>query len=255
MPVGQPILMKLKKNNMAQLNEIKNLMSRIGEHVIEKTIFNELYNINNTYSLQTLNEETLSRIINKHGKDGFIIVSANRSGLDNETNNKNTKNLINDLKTSQYGYFPVYGGYHGSDEVTDSFEPSYIVYNHAKEDSSAYLKFKNLYEFGLTLCKKYNQDSVYVQAPDEAPMYVDCNGNKVSGQSSKNFKVNDYAQTFYTTTKREKRSGKDYNDSLITQPQRFTADIQFESMYRRASPSTYFDRMKRCKLGEVFIDK
>ena len=93
---------------MGSLNEIKSLMSRIGEQVKEKTIFNELYDINNIYSLQKLNEETLSRIINKHGKDGFIIVSANRSGLDNETNNMNTKSLINDLKTSQYGYFPVF---------------------------------------------------------------------------------------------------------------------------------------------------
>lgn len=237
--------------------------------------------------LRRIDEGGVNRILS-HGKYGFIVISANRSEIysDNPNNdlsdeyeewckiekrdvedNKNMNfwlqkrnkqadnDLLKDLKTSKFSYTPVYGGYHGTDDVTDSFEPSYIVYNHAKEDSSAYLNFNELYDFALTLCRKYNQDSVYVQAPNEAPIYVDCNGNKVSGQSSKNFKINDYTQMFYTTAKREKRSGKDYNDSLITQPQRFTADIQFESMYRKASPSTYFDRMKRYKLGEIFIDK
>ena len=62
---------------MAQLNEIKNLIERTGGKVRMKTPFNVLYGISNPYSMQKLNEETLSRIINKHGADGYIIVSAN----------------------------------------------------------------------------------------------------------------------------------------------------------------------------------
>ena len=41
---------------MGQLNEIKNLMERIGETVDGRTIFKELYNIDNEYPLQKLNE-------------------------------------------------------------------------------------------------------------------------------------------------------------------------------------------------------
>lgn len=234
--------------------------------------------------LRRIDEGGINRIMS-HGKYGFIVISANRSEIYSEDadknltsmyeewcedenkdivdkanmdfwlnkyNKKQDKNLLNDLKNSPYSYTPVYGGYHGTDNVSDSYEPSYIVYCHAKMDAQAYLSFEDLYKFALELTKKYRQDSVYIQMPNKAPIYVNGNGEQVSSKSSMNFKFNDYTQEFYTTVKRKKRNSSD--GYFNTQPQRFTADIQFESMYRKANPSTYFDRMKRRKLGEVFID-
>lgn len=238
--------------------------------------------------LRQINEGGLNRIM-AHGKYGFIIISANRSEIYSsnkdldltpeymdwcnkehvdpsektkmnfwlrQRNKQAESQLLDDLKKSIYSFTPVYGGYHGTDNVADSFEPSFIVYCHSKDDSKNYLNWNNLYNFALKLCKKYKQDSVYIQAPDEAPIYVNAKGEKANSRESKNFKFNDYTQTFFTTAKREKRTKVDYDNSLITPPQRFTADIQFENIcrYCKAGPSTYFDRMKRRKLGEIFIN-
>lgn len=222
-----------------------------------------------------LNETSINRIL-KHGENGMIIISANRSSIDsdneqnslkgdfekwcdkekvdytdvdqqkfwlNERNKQAEADLKKILKASPFAYSPVYGGYHGTDSVVDSFEPSYIVYAHGKNYSTDYEPFDKLYKFALELCKKYKQDSVYIQPPHEAPYYVNGDGQTVSSKSSKNFKVNDDSQEFFTTSKRKKNN-----------PQKFTADIQFESLYRGSSPSTYFDRMKRRQGGEVFLD-
>lgn len=231
-----------------------------------------------------LAEGGVNRIL-AHGKDGMIIISANRSGIesyvegndlsaeykqwlslnkesDNEENrnrflsirNKEAEqNLKRDLQNSPFAYSPVYGGYHGSDGVDDSFEPSFIVYCHGKRYSTDKEPFEKLYNFAIELCRKYKQDSVYVQAPNEAPVWIGQNGEKLSGISSNNFKINDFSQQYYTTINRSKRNTTDMG--LETKPQRFTADISFsECMWRKFGPSTYFDRMKRSQLGEVFLD-
>ena len=235
--------------------------------------------------LRRIDEKGLNRIIN-HGKYGFIIISGNRSEIySSDEHNDLTKDyeewcktnhfeltdknkqkmwltkrnkaadieLADDLKKSKYAFTPVYGGYRGQDDVVDSFEPSYIVYCHAKNDSKAYLDWNNLLNFGIELCKKYKQDSFYVQSPGETPMYIGQDGKPKSSSSSLNFKLNDYNQEVFTTTNRYNKSGKTVN-GLETRPQRFTADINFESCYRKAGPSTYFERIKRRKLGEVFLD-
>ena len=41
---------------------------------------------------------------------------------------KNTKSLIADIKKSGYSYFPVYGGYKGTDGMVDKYEPSFFHY-------------------------------------------------------------------------------------------------------------------------------
>lgn len=222
-----------------------------------------------------LSEISVNRIL-KHGENGLIIVSANRSSIDSDNNsnslsqeyeqwcnrnnvdssdisqqkfwlkerNKKTDiELKDDLRKSPFAYSAVYGGYKGSDDVVDNFEPSYIVYSHGKNYSIDYEPFDKLYEFALELCRKYKQDAVYIQPPQESPYYVNGNGEKNSNTSSLNFKVNNDKQEFFTTINRKKNS-----------PKTFTADIQFENVFRGSNPSTYFDRMKRRQCGEVFLD-
>lgn len=149
--------------------------------------------------------------------------------------------LLEDIKKAGYAYSKTFGGYHGTDNVVDSYEPSYIVYNHNRGGS--YGNWDSIYNFAIDLCKKYKQGSVYVQAPDEAPVYISGDGEVVSSTSSKNFKINRDKEEFYTTNKRKKNK-----------PQRFTADIQFESMFRGHGPSDYTDRVRRRQSGEVFLD-
>lgn len=227
----------------------------------------------------SITEGGLNRMMH-HGRHGMIIISANRSAVrsdnpnadlskeyehylavtrqqpDEETeakflkerNKKAEASLLSDIKSAGYAYSKVFGGYHGSDDVVDEYEPSFVVYNHAPSHSNDYRNWEALKKFAIEMCGKYKQDSVYVQAPNEAPVYLDAQGNQANSSSSKNFKFNRDQEMFYTTTKRDK-----------TQPQRFTADINFESVVREGrirtvnSPSYFEDGERRRREGEVFL--
>lgn len=230
------------------------------------------------FKVKRLNELNINRI-KKHGEAGFIIVSACRSQV--ESDNPNTdlsedyknwakqhyiadedidkednkgrflkdRNYQSDadlermLRSSSfpYSFSPVYGGYHGTDGAVDSFEPSYIIYNYKKDGTAG--EWGDLHDLALALCRKYKQDSVYVQAPGEPPVYQDCDGNTISSKSSLDFKYNRPEEEYFTTAKREKRGT----------PQRFTAGIQFEELYRGPGPGDYGTRMKRRKQGEIIL--
>lgn len=228
------------------------------------------------FGLQQIDEGGVGRILS-HGKNGFIIVSANRSNIystnkncdltqyykqwcnenGQDYTNKKTQvewlknrnknadlELKKDLKNRPFAYSAVYGGYHGTDDVVDSFEPSYIVYSQGKPTKrlSEDIAFDKLFAFAKELCLKYKQESVYVQAPGQSPNWVDRFGNKTNEKSSNKFKINRGEETFYTTTKRDKNN-----------PQRFTADIVFENLYSSIGPSSYSDRIKRTQCGEIFL--
>ena len=65
-----------------------------NENVMER-----YYNIEyNDYRPVLLKETTLDRILIKHGQNGFVCVSANRSDWPKEVNDENTKQLIGDIK-------------------------------------------------------------------------------------------------------------------------------------------------------------
>lgn len=209
-----------------------------------------------------------------HGKNGMISISANRSKIasnnpncdltdeyqkfldatdvqdDAETremwlNDRNRradaslKSFIRD--DTPYSYTVTYGGYHGNDGVVDSYEPSYVIYNYDRQGNP--LDWEKLKELALYLCREYHQESVYVQAPDEAPVYLDCNGNRTDKQSSKNFKINRDKEMFYTTNKRKKNH-----------PQRFTADIQFENTMLPVGPGSITELRKRLSSGEYLLE-
>ena len=148
--------------------------------------------------------------------------------------------LVKNIKETGLSYTPVYGGYHGTDKVVDDFEPSFIVYT--KDKSGNDVPFNIVYQKALEWCGKFNQDSVYVQAPGDVPRYLDKDGKQTNSHSSKNFKYNRENEEYYTTTKRDK-----------TKPQRFTADIRFESFFRKGV-SSYTERMRRSQSGEFFLD-
>lgn len=221
--------------------------------------------------LHPISEANLNRII-QHGKSGMIVISANRSDVHSDNpncdltpeyeewlnnngaehseetaerwlkmrNNDAQKALLNNIKDSGLSYTPVYGGYHGEDGVVDLYEPSFIVYS--KDKTGEDVPFEYVYNKALQWCDEFSQESVYVQAPGEAPVYLDKDGNQSNSSSSKNFKYNRGDEMFYTTTKRKSSN-----------PKRFTADIQFESYYRKGV-SSYTERMRRSQSGEFFLD-
>ena len=228
-------------------------------------------------NLMSLSEASLNKMMD-HGKTGMVIISANRSaiestnpeqdltsefenslepmggvqGVDSDAmydemqkwlkwrNAHADKELKNDIHTAGFSYTPVFGGYHGSDDVVDSYEPSYVVYCYDRQGKP--LNFQDLEDFAIEMCRKYKQDSVYVQRPGQPPVYLDADGNQVNTTSTNDFKFNRDDEEFFTTTSRDK-----------SHPQRFTADIVFESMYIPLRPASYNESMRRIKSGEYIL--
>lgn len=192
---------------------------------------------------------TVDRIMKKHGDNGFVILSANRSDKDEDYNTKATQSLISDLKNSGFSYLPSYGGYRGPDDVVDSYEPWFIVFNYNGKGEPQ--DRNELYSFALEMCGKYEQTSVYVNAPGEAPNNLNRNGKKVNKHSSKNYVKNDLSQESYTSLS----SPKEIEDNMSKGLQvggRFTSDIQFENrMYVNPMPCQLSERMRR--KGEIMI--
>ena len=150
------------------------------------------------------------------------------------------KQLRRDIQEAGFSYTPVYGGYRMQETGEESHEPSYVVYCYDRNGQPR--DFEELKQFGLKMCLKYSQESVYVQAPDKAPVYLDYNGNQINSTSSNNFKFNRDDEEFFTTTSRDK-----------DHPQRFTADVVFENMYSPLRRGDYNENMRRRKSGEYIL--
>ena len=230
------------------------------------------------HNVMPLSEASLNQMM-EHGKTGMVILSANRSAIRStdprldltaefeadmedrygsvdridsdalmgemgdwlrERNARRDRELKNDIKSAGYSYTPVFGGYHGKDGTVDSYEPSYVVYAHDR--SGEPVDFQELVEFALEMCRKYDQESVYVQGPGKPPMYLDSEGDRVDTSSTDRFRLNRDDEEFFTTTSRDK-----------TSPQRFTADIVFESMFVQLRPASYNENMRRLKSGEYIL--
>ena len=238
----------------------------------KKIIVNE-----QTRNVMPLSESSLNQMMD-HGKTGMIIISSQVTQIEREDpkldlmadfvksleekggiqsvdsdalydemqdwlkarNKAADKQLRQDIQDAGFSYTPVFGGYRMQETGEESHEPSYVVYCYDKKGQQR--DFQDLLEFGLKMCLKYSQESVYVQAPGEPPVYLDYNGNQVNTSSSDNFKFNRDQEEFFTTTSRDKSN-----------PQRFTADIVFENMYIPLRPGDYNENMRRRKQGEYIL--
>jgi hypothetical protein len=150
------------------------------------------------------------------------------------------RQLRKDIHDAGFSYTPVFGGYKMQETGEECHEPSYVVYCYDKDGQPR--DFQELKDFALRMCGKYKQESVYIQAPGEPPVYLDRHGDQMNSSSSNNFKFNRDNETYFTTTGRDKSS-----------PQRFTADIVFENLYIPIRPGDYNERMRRDKSGEYIL--
>lgn len=96
----------------------------------------------------------LNRIIDKHGDNGLIIISGNRTSNTREQNELNANSLRKSIEDAGYSYLPVYGGYE-NDEYAD-YEPSFIVFNYSVKGEPG--DFSELKNYGIEWCGKYKQD-------------------------------------------------------------------------------------------------
>lgn len=255
------------------LNEAIIELNKNNIQVIKrKSIMERFYNIlSNEHELQLMEKINTGAIYKRHGKYGFIIISANRSDEPKEKNEQNTKNLISDIQKNHFRYLPVYGGYRGSDGVEDDYEPSFIVFPYQTDTKENNPEL--LYNFAIEMCGKYNQDSVYIMKPGGNPNYYDREGNIVNSSSSKDLKINDLTQPFFTSFKDKAGVEKEQDDQIrglykrsdksksyeefkkdhlndVKVGRRFTSDIQFEH-YANPKPVTLNERMRRELKGEI----
>ena len=228
-------------------------------------------------NVMPLSESSLNQMMD-HGKTGMIIISSQVSSIEREDpkldltaefekslerkggvqgidsdamyaekqdwlrrrNKAADKHLRDDIKAAGFSYTPVFGGYRMQETGEESHEPSYVVYCYDRNGQPC--DFEELKRFGLKMCLKYSQESIYVQAPGKPPVYLDYNGNQVNSASSNDFKYNREGEEYFTTTSRDK-----------SHPQRFTADIVFENMYIPIRPGDYNENMRRRKSGEYIL--
>lgn len=153
-------------------------------------------NKNNINCIRNINEVDINRLL-KHVNDaGVIIISACRQSDDDgnpitsSENKRTSSELENDIRQSGFTYMPVYSGYtykNADNESIPVFEISFIVYNYTKNENGYVIgDFNKLQKYALDLCKKYKQETVYIQPAGQSPAYYDQNGNKVTHLASVN---------------------------------------------------------------------
>jgi hypothetical protein len=239
-------------------NKSIDLMKRMG--MFAPNFLNEIKGgTQNNAPMVSLNELNAKSLINRHTKDGYVIVSPCRGaddfGLDKNNptdvqklsniNKQRIREFIDILKQSGFSYTPVYGGFienKGEENEEHVYERSFVIYPYDKNGNLR--EFNELYDFALEMCRKYNQDSVLVAKPNETPKYI-TKDNNVDMEFSGDVTFNDVSQEYFTDL--HKNTNK--YDMTNRKPTRFT----FEGCYLNPSPQCYSERHVRYLMGEKFL--
>ena len=153
--------------------------------------------------------------------------------------------MIEDIKQSNFSYTPIYGGFKenlGTDKETIVYERSFIVYNKDKRGNNR--DFDELFNLGIEMCRKYNQDSFLVQEPNENPKYIKQDGS-VDFEFSGGKVFNDISQEYFTDLHKNTHNSGDISNR---EPTRFS----FTEAYVNPKPQCYSERHSRWLSGEVF---
>ena len=243
------------------MNEIEELKEsvRLGFPLHERINMEQYVSIEPVVSV---NETNAKRMLSRHGENGYIIVSPCRGcddfGIDKtndpqwkqklqQINNGRIKEFISILKSSNFSYTPVYGGFienFGTDKADNVYERSFMVYAHDKEGKQ--VELGKLYSFGVEMAKRFNQDSFLYKAPGESPKYITQNGD-VDMEFGPDVSFNDFSKEYFTDL--HKNSEK-HAVNGGGRPTRFT----FMEAYVNPTSDSVFSRAPRHYKGEVFIE-
>ena len=184
--------------------------------------------------------EALYQLLDKHSENGYIIVS-----LCNDEDDC-VRKLITILKKSPWSYMPVYGGFienKGEKNETVVYEKSFMIFNYDKKGNPN--KLDDLFNFGVELSKKFNQDSFLYHEPGKKPTYYKY-GKHISVFSDK-MKFKDYAETYFTDLH---KNTHEYS-GIAGKVTRF----KFIGCYANPKPQVVCTRFMRDKAGEIFLGK
>lgn len=184
--------------------------------------------------------EALYQLLDKHSENGYIIVS-----LCNDEDDC-VRKLITILKKSPWSYMPVYGGFienKGKENETVVYEKSFMIFNYDKKGNPN--KLDDLFNFGVELSKKFNQDSFLYHEPGKKPTYYKY-GKHISVFSDK-MKFNDYAEMYFT--------GLHQNTHEYSGMPAKVTRFKFIGCYANPKPQVVCTRFMRDKAGEIFLGK
>ncbi len=184
--------------------------------------------------------EALYQLLDKHSENGYIIVR-----LCNDEDDC-VRKLITILKKSPWSYMPVYGGFienKGKVNETVVYEKSFMIFNYDKKGNPN--KLDDLFNFGVELSKKFNQDSFLYHEPGKTPTYYTY-GKHISVFSDK-MKFNDYAEEYFTDLHQHTHE----NSGIPAKVTRF----KFIGCYANPKPQVVCTRFMRDKAGEIFLGK
>ena len=239
------------------IKEQISLMERMGEVITESNFLRDFFpETNNKTKLASINETNAKRLLDRHTKNGYVIISPCRGfadfGLNPETdaeklqavNNKRVKELYDAIIAAGFSFTPSYGGFienQGESDEETVYEKSFIIYPFDREGKQ--VDFQSLYDFAIEAAKKYNQDSVLIAKPGENPKYITQSGN-VDMEFTGDTTFNDATETFFTDLhKNTHKSG------LNGKPTRFS----FHEAYINPAPQCMSEATVRGKKGEIFI--
>ena len=184
--------------------------------------------------------EALYQLLDKHSENGYIIVS-----LCNDEDDC-VRKLITILKKSPWSYMPVYGGFienKGEENETVVYEKSFMIFNYDKKGNPN--KLDDLFNFGVELSKKFNQDSFLYHEHGKKPTYYKY-GKHISVFSDK-MKFKDYAEMYFTDLH---KNTHEYS-GIAAKVTRF----KFIGCYANPKPQVVCTRFMRDKAGEIFLGK
>lgn len=218
-------------------------------------VFNKVNGLNeNKINRVKINEASLNRILSKHYRDGFIIVTNIRNENSDAENKSGFEQLKGDVKSAGYSFIPVYGGFIENKDTEDEVEveqASLFVPNHKVATTKEFDDSNSLKELGIQLSRKYNQDSFLYKpkGEDDESFFIDKNGNVDTKFSNKT--LNDLTQIYFT---RLTPSAVGSDKFLGNKGKTDKADRRFtfsESIYINEPPKSNSEAVKR--YGEQFF--
>jgi hypothetical protein len=173
-----------------------------------------------------IDEATLHRVFDRHKDTGYIVISANRSerpdlktGKVERTREDNIaayRKLHAMVKSSPFGYLPLWGGFKEAGKDAVDPEPSFMVFpkKHFDELDDGNSNFDDLMKFGMDAMTEFGQDAIMVCFPIDyydkeragKTTWVD-KDNIVTATFGKDPVWNDRGQEFWSQDRRKGAGG------------------------------------------------
>lgn len=129
----------------------------------------------NNQKMLPLSEISMSRLLGKQFKGAFAMVSASSCRKTPDENDMCAKDMYSAIRNSGFCFIPAFGGFSEIDvktgeQVNYTYHTLAIILCHDRENKE--IPFQRLYDFALNLGKKYEQESVFIKAPQENHKYI-----------------------------------------------------------------------------------